>query len=87
MGWSTKPVDLIGISIAQSSSSLCRAAFRVGSPSGARELFTRALRGNSRQTALVRTLSRVATSIRMTGLGYEGAESRAEVYDSRYDLL
>jgi hypothetical protein len=47
---------------------------RVGSSSGARELFTRA-KGNSRQTALVRTLSRVATSIRMTELGYERAES------------
>ena len=33
------------------------------------------VKGNSRQTALVRTLSRVATSIQMTELGYEGAES------------
>jgi hypothetical protein len=44
-------------------------SIRVGSSSGVRELFTRALlKGNSRQTALVRTLSRVATSIRMTAV-------------------
>jgi hypothetical protein len=35
----------------------------------------RGVKGNTRQTALVRTLSRVATSIRMTELGYERAES------------
>ena len=63
---------------------------RVGSSSGARELFTRA-KGNSRQTALVRPLSRVATSIRMTARVRRGRKThlgeRGEVYDSRYDLL
>ena len=41
---------------------------RVGSSSGAREHTRASLKGNSRQTALVRTLSRVATSIRMTAV-------------------